>query len=105
MTFMIAAWPRPAAGYQDRRRLTARGESLASHRDRRGAPVARRDDREYREYLSEEQRSQRRGPQRGSRVGVAWGCIAGRMQPDFHHGLLETARHNTVRTRNARLAA
>src|SRR5882672_6896690 len=54
--------------------LTARGESLASHRDGRGAPPARRDDREYREYLSEEQRSRR-------------GCIARRMQPDFHHGL------------------
>ena len=66
-----------------------RDESLASHRDGRGAPPARRDDREpgppprvvcavgwqYREYLSEEQRSQR-------------GCIARRMQPDFHHGLL-----------------
>jgi hypothetical protein len=37
--------------------------------------MARRDDREYREYLNEEQRSQR-------------GCIARRMQPDFHHGLL-----------------
>ena len=55
--------------------LAARGESLASHRDGRGAPSARRDDREYREYLSEEQRSRR-------------GCIARRMQPDFHHGLL-----------------
>src|SRR5438128_11662329 len=69
--------------------LAARGESLASHRDGRGAPPARRDDREpgppprvfcavgwqYREYLSEEQRSRR-------------GCIARRMQPDFHHGLL-----------------
>src|SRR5256884_2340343 len=55
--------------------LAARGESLASHRDGRGAPPARRDDREYREYLSEEQRSR-------------WGCIARRMQPDFHHGLL-----------------
>ncbi len=57
-------------------RLTARGESLASHRDGRGAPLARRDDREpgppprvvcavgwqYRQYLSEEQPSQRRGP-------------------------------------------
>src|SRR5947208_16081946 len=66
----------------------ARGESLASHRDGRGAPPARRDDREpgppprvfcavgwqYREYLREEQRSRR-------------GCIARRMQPDFHHGL------------------
>ncbi len=37
--------------------------------------MARRDDREYREYLIEEQRSQR-------------GCIARRMQSDFHHGLL-----------------
>jgi hypothetical protein len=55
--------------------LTARGESLASHRDGRGASLARRDDREYREYLSEEQRRQR-------------GCIARRMQPDFYHGLL-----------------
>ena len=41
----------------------------------RGARMARRDDREYREYLREEQRSQR-------------GCIARRMQPEFHHGLL-----------------
>src|SRR5947207_8990867 len=86
--------------------LAARGESLASHRDGRGAPPARRDDREpgppprvvcavgwqYREYLSEEQRSRRRGPQRGSRVGVAWGCIARRVQPDFHHGLLVSQR-------------
>src|SRR2546427_10149134 len=56
--------------------LAARGESLASPRDGRGAPPARRDDREYREYLSEEQRSRR-------------GCIARRMQPDFHHGLLK----------------
>src|SRR5712691_9349896 len=55
--------------------LAARGKSLASHRDGRGASPARRDDREYREYLSEEQRSRR-------------GCIARRMQPDFHHGLL-----------------
>src|SRR5712664_562992 len=69
------------------RASTARGESLASHRDGRGAPMARRDDREYREYLSEEQRSQR-GPQCGSRVGVERGCIARRMQPDFRHGLL-----------------
>src|SRR5712692_1881802 len=60
------------------RPLAARGESLASHRDGRGAPPARRDDRGYREYLSEEQRSRR-------------GCIARRMQPDFHHGLLGLA--------------
>ncbi len=36
--------------------------------------MARRDDREYREYLSEEQRSQA-------------GCIARRMQRHLHHGL------------------
>jgi len=41
--------------------------------------MARRDDREYREYLSEEQRSQR-------------GCIARRMQPDFRHGLLTASQ-------------
>src|ERR1035437_2722364 len=40
---------------------TARGGSLASHQDGRGASVARRDDREYREYLREEQRRQRGG--------------------------------------------
>ena len=45
--------------------FTARGESLASHRDGRGASRARRDDREYPEYLREEQRSPR-------------GCIARR---------------------------
>ena len=37
--------------------------------------MTRRDDRAYREYVREEQRSQR-------------GCIAGRMQLEFHHGLL-----------------
>ena len=42
-------------------RRTERGEAPA--------PPARRDDREYREYLSEEQRSRRRGPRRGSRAG------------------------------------
>src|SRR3989442_2725769 len=86
-------------------RLTARGESQASHRDGRGAPTttparlprwgpryrtARRPAGgapsvrvvhggvQYREYLSEEQRSRR-------------GCIACRMQPAFHHGLLGSA--------------
>ena len=59
--------------WEDEERLAARGESLASHRDGRGAPPARRDDRAYREYVSEEQRRRR-------------GCIARRMQPDFHHG-------------------
>jgi len=55
--------------------------------------MARRDDREYREYLSEEQRSQR-------------GCIARRMQPDFHHGLLgpEHINRGARRTRRGALA-
>src|SRR6266571_3327633 len=66
--------------------LTACGESPASHRDGRGAPLARRDDREYREYLREEQRSQR-------------GCIARRMQPDFHRGLLGEEREEGPRRR------
>src|SRR5439155_1972563 len=52
-----------------------RGATPSLHRERRGAPLARRDDREYREYLREEQRSQR-------------GCIAVRMQMELHHGLL-----------------
>src|SRR5688500_10418562 len=68
------AMPRRLAGA-----LAARGETPASHRDGRGAPPARRDDREYREYLSEEQRRRR-------------GCIARRMQPAFYHGLLEGVR-------------
>src|SRR5205814_3336795 len=41
----------------------------------RGAPLGRRVDRAYARYVREEQRSQR-------------GCIAGRMQAAFHHGLL-----------------
>jgi type II secretory pathway pseudopilin PulG len=69
--------------------ISARGASLALHRDGRGAPPprsaqgaqrgprprARRDDREYRLYSSQEQRS-------------LWGCIARRKQPDLHHGLV-----------------
>src|SRR5881396_517942 len=42
----------------------------------RGARMARREERAYREYVSDEQRSQPRGPQRGSRVGVEEGCPA-----------------------------
>jgi hypothetical protein len=42
--------------------------NTAMHRGRRGARLARRDDRGYREYLREEQRSQP-------------GCIGGRMPP------------------------
>ena len=46
--------------------------------------MARRDEREYREYLSEEQRSQR-------------GCIARRMQAAFRHGLLELVTSYSAR--------
>ena len=55
--------------------LRARGESRASHRDRRGARIARRDEREYWAYSTGEQRREA-------------GCIAGRMQRNFHHGRL-----------------
>src|SRR6267142_15699 len=41
--------------------------------------MARRDDREYRKYLREEQRSEA-------------GCSAGRMQPEFRRGLLALAK-------------
>jgi hypothetical protein len=47
--------------------------------------MARRDDREYREYLREEQRSQT-------------GWIAGRMQARFHYGLLVSWNRNKCNT-------
>src|SRR5688500_2488584 len=59
--------------------LGARGERAAWHRDERGARLARRDDREYRLYLREEQRRQA-------------GRIARRMRRHFHHGLLKAVR-------------
>src|ERR1700674_4032839 len=50
--------------------LAARGESPASHRGGRCARMARRDDREYREYLRKEQRSSTPGsPTRHPRWG------------------------------------
>src|SRR6476659_2208287 len=66
------------------RRLAARGESPASHRDGRGARRSRREEGEYGQYSSDEQRR-------------AAGCIARRMQRDFHHGLLGVA--TTIRLR------
>src|SRR5687767_4878187 len=51
----------------------------AQHRGPRGARLARRDDREYREYLREEQRRQP-------------GCIAGRMPAPFMRRILASAR-------------
>src|SRR5258705_6627367 len=54
----------------------------------RGAQMARRDDREYREYLREEQRRQPRGPQRGTRVGVEEGCPARKMSTNLQRGTL-----------------
>jgi hypothetical protein len=95
-----------------------RGESVAWHRDGRGASRARRDDREsgapvrvvhggvqYREYSREEQRSPRGciarrtgSPARQPR----WGS---RMQPDFHDGLPDRPTRNrdrSVRDQNGR---
>src|SRR5262245_58443521 len=63
--------PRSKRTGQSRTRLINEGE----HRGRRGARVARRDDREYREYLSEEQRRQS-------------GCITGRMPAPFMRWVL-----------------
>jgi hypothetical protein len=57
-------------------RLAARGASAAWHRDGRGARRSRREEGEYREYSTDEQR---RAP----------GWIARRMQRDLHRGLLE----------------
>ena len=63
-----------------------------ARRPQSGAPTVRlvHGGVQYREYLTEEQLSQRPGPpprvfQRG---GVERGCIAGRMQLEFHHGRL-----------------
>ncbi len=64
--------------------VAVRGESPASHRGQRGAPLTSPDDREYQEYLPEEQRSQP-------------GCIAGRMQLEFDRGLLVFVRHPRAR--------
>jgi len=60
-------------------RRAVRGESRARHRDGRGARLAGRDDREYREYSRKEQHRQP-------------GWIARRMPWDLHHGLLADAR-------------
>ena len=72
-----------------RQPLVAHFIITVTHRGRRGAPQTRRDDREYREYLREEQRNQR-------------GCIAGRMQLEFHRGLPGSARWWQARARGGR---
>jgi hypothetical protein len=54
--------------------------------------MTRRDDREYREYLREEQRSQR-------------GCIAGRMQSDFYHELLGPSSSGSTSASGGRVDA
>src|SRR5216683_1232558 len=59
--------------------LAVRGASPSLHRERRCARLARRDDREYREYLREEQRRQA-------------GCSAARMQMELQHGLVTKLR-------------
>jgi hypothetical protein len=55
---------------QRRIRLVFRLRSEVRHRERRGAWLARRDEGEYREYLTEEQRREA-------------GCIGARKQHDF----------------------
>src|SRR5437762_1329379 len=70
----------------------ARGETPASHRGRRGAPMTRRDDRAFRPYVREEQRRQPRGP--NARFSASWGG-SGDASPaecrwSFTHGLLKS---------------
>ena len=72
---------------QEAQVLAVRGESPALHRGWRSAGLARREEGAYRQYSTDEQRRQT-------------GCSAGRMQRDFHRGLLEDGT-NTL----ARLAA
>ena len=60
--------------------LAARGKSPASHRGRRGARSARREEEEYREYST---------PLEQSPTPARAGCLGGRMQRDFCHGLLK----------------
>ena len=67
-----------------------RGKSPAWRRDRRGARLTRREEREYRVYSSDGQRSQA-------------GCIVGRTPWGFCHGLSKNARRN--RRRRIRTAA
>src|SRR5688572_29921298 len=87
--------------------LAARGETPASHRDERGAPIARRDDREYREYVEPRLHAalarRLRTPSSSfeSREGQRRerGCIARRMQRGFHHGLLAHPAADDLRDR------
>ena len=57
-------------------RASSPWQKSREHRDRRGARLTRREEGEYREYLTDEQRRQP-------------GCIVGRMPRDFCHGLLD----------------
>ena len=80
----LARWPRV---------LVALGESPASHRDRRWAWRTRREEGEYRQYATDEQRR-------------SAGFSVGQMQRDFYHGLLAVStpflmRHGRLR-RNLR---
>ena len=81
----------PHVRFDERRRETAAWCGLRHRRSAKAAgPATPRTcpDRARLRLYSEEQRSQPQGPQRGSRVGVEEGCSAGRMQQEFHHGLL-----------------
>ncbi len=75
-----------------------------SHRGRRGAPLPKRDDRKFREYLREERGSQPRGPRRAFSCAVGWerGCIAGRMQTNFGDTTLAAESRRPFLVRRAR---
>ena len=59
--------------------LAVRGESPASHRDRRWTRRTRREEGEYRQYST---------PGRNGPAQILAGFSVGRMQRDFYHGLL-----------------
>ena len=71
-----AVWSIGCSTISHRSCLTVRRESPALHRDGRCVRLTRRDEEEYRQYVTEKRRSQG-----GMRRPVE-------MQLDFHHGLL-----------------
>ena len=63
--------------------LSAAFHKYGAHRGRRGARLARREEGEYREYVTDEQRREAGAP--AARSPARWdgeaGCIGGRMPP------------------------
>ena len=91
--------------------LAARGESPASHRGRRGAPLTRRDDREYRAIFEGGATQPAGMHRRPNAAGVSPRAASELVdQPrDFHlpdyrrlHGVVKEAAHRKPHTRTIR---